>query len=36
MYSITGFKKKVFLLSVKVLSPYSFKWFNAVEKVMLS
>ena len=29
MYSITEFKRKVFLLSVKVLSPYNKKWVNA-------
>ena len=29
MYSITEFKKKVFVLSVKVLSPYNNKWVNA-------
>ena len=28
MYSITEFKKKVFVLSVKVLSPYCNKWVN--------
>ena len=26
LYSITEFKRKVFVLSVKVLLPYSFKW----------
>ena len=29
MYSITEVKRKVFTLSVKVLSPYSNKWANA-------
>ena len=30
LYSITEFKRKVFVLSVKVLSPYSNKWVNAL------
>ena len=29
MYSITEFKGKVFVLSVKILSSYSTKWVNA-------
>ena len=29
MNSITKFKRKIFVLSVKVLSPYSDKWVNA-------
>ena len=29
MCSITQFKRKVFVLSVKVLLPYSNKWLNA-------
>ena len=29
MYSITESKRKVFMLSVKVLSPYSNRWVNA-------
>ena len=28
MYSITDFKRKVFVLSVKELSPYNNKWVN--------
>ena len=28
MYSITEFKRKLFVLPVKVLSPYSNKWVN--------
>ena len=29
IYSITEFKMKVFVLSLKVLSPYNNKWVNA-------
>ena len=29
MYSITELRRKVFVLSVKVLLPYSNKWVNA-------
>ena len=29
MYSTAEFKRKVFLLSVKVLPAYSNKWYNA-------
>ena len=28
IYSITEFKRKMYVLSVKVLSPYSDKWVN--------
>ena len=29
MYSTTGFKRKVFVLSIKVLLPYNNKWVSA-------